>query len=135
MGHTAKGDGMRRLLCLLMLALGMVGALAAGAPRSEAAPPAGTFSATLTDDGACHFTATANWLHLKVTEVDFTWSFGLATWQDDVTSFHGPKAVDTFTGGAADTARAWSVNAAFYAGARLLGSVTAYDSAACGLQL
>jgi len=126
---------MRRLLCLLMLALGMVGALAAGAPRSEAAPPAGTFSATLTDDGACHFTATANWLHLKVTEVDFTWSFGLATWQDDVTSFHGPKAVDTFTGGAADTARAWSVNAAFYAGARLLGSVTAYDSAACGLQL
>jgi hypothetical protein len=63
---------MKRLICSAALALGLAGALGPAA----AAPPAPTFTATLTHDAACMFTMTATWNHTKVDQV-----FGL--WYED----------------------------------------------------
>jgi hypothetical protein len=127
---------MRRILRVLALTFG-IGALlsTAGVSTTPAAPPTPLFKVTLTDDGSCHFTATATWSHTKVTEVDFTWSFGIASWQDKVTSFKGPKAVASFSGGVGDTTRDWSVTADFYSGATHSATESDDDMAACALLL
>jgi hypothetical protein len=60
---------MKRLICGAALALGLAGALG----QAGAAPPAPTFTATLTHDSTCLFTMTATWNHTKIDHVFGNW--------------------------------------------------------------
>ena len=118
----------------LPISLGLLLALA-GVGSVDAAAPAPAFGIQLADDGACHFAAVASWSHAKVSEVVIAWSFGIASWQDDLTSTRGRRATATFTAGSSDTARTWSVTASFYVDGSLVGTAGDSDTVACALLL
>jgi hypothetical protein len=100
-----------------------------------AAPPPAAYGFSLTDDGSCHFSATATWSHTKVTEVDYAWTFGFAAWQDTLPT-RGHSSVDHFdTAGPTDTVRTWSVTATFYSGTALLATMSDDDMVACAILL
>jgi hypothetical protein len=122
----------RRPLLAACLSLALA---AAGVGTVSAAAPAPAFSVTLTDDGTCQLSATASWSHTKATEVDFVWTFGIATWQDNVTAVRGRRAVDSFTAGASSSTRTWTVIAYVYLDGALVGQSSDSVPMPCGLLL
>jgi hypothetical protein len=80
---------------LLVLVLG-VGQLIAAAPVAAAPPPA-SYTAVLTDDGACQFTLTVTWKNAKVGTVYAAWYMDSTFEFTMQAPFTGPNA-GTITG-------------------------------------
>jgi hypothetical protein len=124
----------RRRASALGLTLGiLLACLAAGA--TSAATPAPAFSVSLTDDGTCQLSAKASWSHTKASEVDVAWSFGIASWQDNLTSIKGRHAVDTFAAGVSSSTRTWTVIAYVYLNGVLIGQASDSVPLPCALLL
>jgi hypothetical protein len=136
---------MRRVCAVTVLATCLAGiTLVGGVGKATGTPPTSTFSAVLTDDGACTFTLAATWKNAKVDFVDGQWFLDgafLLTTQAPGTgpnggTLMGKKAVMQ-TGPFAATAgpHTWQVLVHFYSGgAQLDGDVlTNVDAVNCAV--
>jgi hypothetical protein len=91
---------MKRILSTTLLALGLAVALLTTALPAAAAPKAPTYSAVLTDDGACGFTLNVDWKNAKVATVYAQWYMDATFLFTTQAPFTGPNA-GRFTGNSA----------------------------------